>query len=468
MKKPMKLTKCAVSRTRDTSNLYLIKVFIFLLCLFLGGVAMAQESNSEKQSETKEKTELEKKVEIAQQKQQLAEAKKAEAEALRAVAEAKLPVTETKGLEGTVTVSEGAGYYAEILAYEAVEDAADEIAKRINENFSTGPLIILGQVDLAEEAALWNLLKIKIKNVIEALDISIDMFPKGGEGYGLKEYESPYLISAAAPAILGAAADIVSFFKTDRTITAKAITINEQALISAAANSIKVVNPDLKIILPELDLTGEGELYSGIKELMAKRSQLIKIKEVLNRRFGEEIAKHSERLTRLEARKIILNKKIDKAIENSQDTTKLLKELEQIEVDIGNISAYDRHRTKVITRLDKEITAADEVITALTEKPADKLSPLERVAAIEKIKKEPEAKLLYLLTVSQGGEIETSKTIFTQGRVSYLGGAVICYILTSTEGEYLSSGNIQKIRTATFKRSKSIGSMRTDRRKPLI
>lgn len=422
---------------------------------------MAQDSNSEAQGKTKEKTALEKEVEIAKQKQQLAEAKQAEAEALKAAAEAKLPSTQTTGLPGTVTVKEGAGYYAEILAYEAVEDSAKEIAKKLKSKISNGSLIILGQPDLAEEAALWNLLKIKLDAVTQALDNSIEKYPNGGQDYELETRESLLPALAAAPAILGAAADIAAFFKTNRTIAARKITINEQALISAVANKIQTEHESPIIILPERDLTGEGELLTGIHELMKKRSELLAIKEVLNSRFGEAIKANVDALTRLKAKKTVLNKKIDKAIADDKDTTKLLEELQQLEVDMDNLGVYERNRTKVITDLDKEITAADELISAFTEKTADKLSPLESVAAFEQIKKVPNAKLLYLLTVSQGGEIETSQSTFSQGRVSYIGGAVISYVLTENDGKYLYSGNERKIRTATFKRSKGAVSMET-------
>ena len=421
---------------------------------------MAQESKSETNRETEEKTTLEKKVEEAKLKQQLAEAKKAEAEALKAAREAKLPSTETKGLTGTVTVNQGAGYFAEILAYEAVEDAAEEIANKVVKRLNGGSLIILGQHDLSQEAALWNLLKIKLEVVTEALDLSIAKYPNQGNAYDLETRESLIAALAAAPAFLGAAADIAAFFKTERTITSHKIDVNEQALISALANKIKTVREDIEIILPGLNLNDEGQLFSGLKELMEKRSTLMKTKENLNSRFGEAIAANSENLVRLKAEKSVLSKKIDKAIAEAKNTTTLMNRLQQLELNIENASRYERHRTKVITRLDTEINAANELINAFTEKTADRLSPLESVSTIESIKKTPNPNLLYVDTVSQGGEVETSKAAFTQGRVSYLGGVVISYTLTSKDGEYLSSGNEQRIRSATFKRRRGIISMK--------
>ena len=66
-----------------------------------------------------------------------------------------------------------------------------------------------------------------------------------------------------------------------------------------------------------------------------------------------------------------------------------------------------------------------------------------------------------MTTVSQGGEIETSQSSFSQGRVSYLGGVVISYILIAADGGYLHSGNEHMIKTASYKRSRGAVQMKT-------
>ena len=368
--------------------------------------------------------------------------------------------SETKGLEGTVTIDKEAGYYAEILAYKAMEDVAKQIARKLKTKLLNGPLIILGKVDLAAEAALWNILKIKLDVVTEALDMAIEKYSEKVKGKKVDFRKILLTVLKAVPDILGSVADIAAFFTSYLTITSKTISINEQALISAVTYEIHIINEGIKIILPKRNLTGEGELLKGIHELMTKRSKLLAIKEDQNRIFNDEIKINPDTLIKLEARKTVLNKIIDKAIADGKDTTILLKQLQQLAVDINNHIVDARIQTTIITDLNKNITAAEELIKVFTEKPVDKLSPLESVASIEQIKENPDAKLLYLLIVSQGGEIETSKTNLTQGRVSYLGGTVISYILTNIKGECLSSGNEQRIRTATFKRNKGIVKMK--------
>ena len=222
----------------------LLVVYVFL---FLVSVTMSQYSNSEAQGETDEITALE-------QEKQIAELKQAEALALQAIEKSKLPQTTTKGLTGTVTVTPGAGYYAEILAYKAMECSAEEITKKLKSKLSGGSLIILGQTDLSTQTAIWNLLDIKLDSVTTALESS------------LKEYKkllvkkptvkiTGFEFLTIAPVVLGAVADIVSFFIIDRKIISREVEINEQALFAAIANKFKMEDQThksscLDVILP--------------------------------------------------------------------------------------------------------------------------------------------------------------------------------------------------------------------------
>ncbi len=446
-----------MSNTQKNANLRLISALIFIYSLFIGGVTMAQNVKSEVQAEIKEKTQLEKEVEIAKQKKELAEAQKAEAEALKAAAEAKLPSTETKGLSGTVTINQGAGYYAEILAYEAMNDCAEEIAKKVKDKLGSqnDTLIIIGQTDLTEQAALYSLLKLKIDDANKVLDKTLETYTKQPKPQ-MQPRPERIGVLAAAPTILGAASDIAAFFKTDRTITSRTITLNEQALLSAVANKIYTTNEKLKIILPKLNFAGNGVLFTNIQKLMDKRSQLMKIKEDSIAKFDSDIMAKANELTRLKTKKNAQNKIIDTAIADNKPTDDLIEKLEEIDSRIDILSVPERDRIALITSIDKVIVIVDDLIKTITEKSPDKLSPLERVTVIEQINGIPDAKLLYLLTVSQGGEVETSKSPFTQGRISYIGGAVISYILTEKDGTYLYSGNVSNIQNKTFKRKNGI------------
>lgn len=306
-------------------------------------------------------------------------------------AKEKLQKTEKAGLKETVTIN--AGYYAELMAYEAVEDSADEIINQIKTAIGNDkindPLIILGKTDLVDGAALLTLLKMRLEDSNNVLDSAIKKYRPNDAEQKAKKREMveslplPEIVSAA-PAIMCLVESIAEFFNTNNTITARAVTIKEQALIAAVANKLKTENFS-QIILPQrsLEFKEDGGLFEEIKELMKKREELLKFKT---------------------------------------------------ENNLGHANSC----------IDDEIKAADKLIATFKEKIAE-------LALIEQIKEKSNARLLYLITVSQGGEIEKTQSIIFGGRVLYIGGVIISYVLTDAKGMYLHSGNVRKIRNATYR-----------------
>lgn len=344
------------------------------------------------------KLDLEKK--IIDNRKASADADKAETQALQE----KWKISQTKGKEGTVTVGENAGYYSELLAYRAIDPIAVEILNKLNKVLGGGGrLIILGKEDLAIQATLWNLLYLKLENATTSLDNCISDYERILESKDKKVVLDE--VFTAVPAILGAVADIVAFFKTNYAISSREILLNEKAVKAGIAIQLKSIEK-LQVFLPEYNITLQGELYEKLSELNTKIGDLRKIKE---------------------------NKKIQ--------------------------SKPEEEKLRIITDIDEEISAVQELIAALTTKTDNSLSPLETVSVVDFIKKHPEAKILYLIISSQGAEIETAISSFKQGSVSYLGGAVITYFLSNVNGECLHSGNVQEILTGSFQLKNGIGTI---------
>lgn len=445
------------SRTQLRKNFpfVLIKLLLFFILILTGDITMAQNSNSEEKpksevvlsKEVKEKIQkLNEEKEIQKIKTEIAENKKKEAESLKETLKAKLPSSETKGLEGTVTINPKAGYYSEILAYEALQNCskkiADTIASKLNKN---DELIIIGQANLAEEAILWNLLDLKIsdknKEIEELLEKYKDYDPNSPS-------EGIFETLIVTPAILSAVADITAFFKTDRTIVYKEVQLNENALMAAVAKEIRLKTEDknIKMFLPNHDLTGEGGLINKLNHLMEKRSELYQLRIKLSNKFKDGSKNKKDRLLK---EKNELEKELDQVKNDSQKVKKLQEELENKKQSLSNLSLVESMLEEITTLLDQEIKAANDLIFAITEKQPDSLSPLERVAGIEKIKNHQEAKILQLFIVSQAGEILTSRSSFLNTKIYYSGGAIISYFLTEQNGSYLIS-DIER----QFKRTK--------------
>jgi hypothetical protein len=150
--------------------------------------------------------------------------------ALKDIAEAQLAAakaagSETRGLEGAVTVGEGAGYFAEILAYDSVGDAASIIAAAVEKSNAT-KVIITNRFDLNKDRALWRRVDISLQQ-LEASFTSTDGSLKEGASEACKPPLPPDVIPVApfafdagvslvaASAALGALADVIGFFRTD-------------------------------------------------------------------------------------------------------------------------------------------------------------------------------------------------------------------------------------------------------------
>ncbi len=423
-----------------------IKSFMVIILILTGGFIMAQNSNSEEESKSEvtlskdleekiQKLEEEKKIQKI--KTEIAEDKKKEAESLKETLKTKLPSSETKGLQGTVTINPNTGYYSEILAYEALQNCTKKIADNIfNKLSENDELIIIGQTNLAEEAVLWNFLNLKISDKTKELEELINKY---------KDYDpnSPsegiFETLIVTPAILGAVADITAFFKSDRTISYKEVHLNENALIAAVTQEIHLRSEDknIKMFLPNHDLTGKGGLIDKLNHLMEKRSELHQLRIKLSKKFNDESKNKKEALLK---EKNELEQELEHVKNDSQKVKNLQEELENKKQSLNNLSLVESMLEEITTLLDQEIKAANDLIFAIAEKQSDSLSSLERVAGIEKIKNHQKAKILQLFIVSQAGEIITSSSSFLNTRIYYSGGAIISYFLTEQDGSYLDSG----------------------------
>lgn len=391
-------------RTNSAPVIRPLTMLAICIILSMGGTALAQEPSTtspsgESNQSPPDPEELQKRIESLELEKKLYEA---QLEAIKA----KWAISETKGKEGSITIEDDAGYFAEILAYSTLEGAATEIAEKTKEKLHTNDeLIILGNVDLAQEKLLWDLLHLKLDLAIHKMQRAIEIYPNlvETEPENIRGVTEPLV---AVPAILGAIADIVAFFKSDYALYGRKISLNEKALIAATANQISTQKPKVEILIPEYNVLSADSL-------------------------GEKIKTLSTLISTLESKKPKIEQLL---LKKSTDSSELKKRKEVI-----------------ITPLDKEIDAARKLVTTLISYSDSTASPLEKTANIDFIHLHPDAKILHLTIVSQGAEIETTETSLSRGRISYMAGVVVTYFLTNAEGRYFQSGNAYKMKTKSFK-----------------
>jgi hypothetical protein len=345
-----------------------------------------QTNGSDAETEEPAKSEEQKRLE---EEKALATLRKEIAEAERAALEAKLPSSDTKGVDGTVTLAENAGSYVEILAYKTLSESAEEIHRRIRA-VAPGALVLVDDPEVGRAGALREVIDLRLTDFAVGFDELIRKYspkpPAAPEAAAL-----PLL--ALLPSLLGAAADVASFFRVNRKLTGREVNVDNEGLLAETAR-VLVAN-GRTVMIPSLAIGAPSSLARRLSALWAQR-----------REAGE------------------LREKI-KADENAWKEAK------------GDFEILD---------------AFEAYAATLTATPSGGgPSPLESVAAVDRLHEDPDARLLYVNVVSQGGEVETTEGTFKKGKITFIAGTVVTFFLIGRDGELLASGLIPQQRNERFK-----------------
>ncbi len=432
--------------------------WVLLLVLLTGVIAMTVPSNAKAESsDAKADTVTAEKeppsaidIEIAQAKKEkeLATFRKEIAEAEKARRAAALPTTSNKGLEGTVTVKDGAGYYAEVLAYKALDNLSAKLANDIAGKIIKKEVILTDNFELSSQAVHWDIIRSTLDDIHSEFDSIKRDFGDRPESVAAKiKTEGLGAVLTAAPAFLGAVADITKFFRTDREITNRKIELSNWALIASLAQALRIKDESLKIIIPSLQLHTSGELVTSVQKLMQKRREVAAVREQVREGYKKILKDLAP--SRTEEKK--LTDEIAKLEKGEKDASGKKEELGDLQLKIGRLEDKESEWELIDLRFDTAIKAAKTLVDALTTRPADGVSPLESVAAIDLVKKNTDALILYVEIVSKGAEIETTKRVFRQARISYLGGVVVSYFLFDKDGNHKASGLRPFVETASVK-----------------
>jgi hypothetical protein len=380
-----------------------ISAAVTVLCLLASGASYPQAADGEQPPAEPPKDPAvlarEKERDLAVLEKEIAEAKQAEAAA-------EAPDSTTKGKEGTVTLGETkAGYFAEVLAYKTLTGAARDIAAKVSCD-ADRRVLITDQLDLSQTASLWNLLDLKVRQQ----ELVLDNLDRTHDDKGEKLTESAAL--TILPALLGAAADVASFFKTNQELYARTFTLNNQALIAEVSGALLAKN--CGVALPGLDISSTGNLRERISKLFDQ-------KRALQEKLSSIGKAHQERMDKLEGN--------DKAV-----------------------AAVRQQWLGISEKFAAAFKTFDALMeTILTPSEADQKSPLEVVALIDSIRaKKDNPLLLFASIVSQGGDVEITTSVWTGGRVSFIGGSVTVFFVTDSKGNLQASDTLPQFQRALY------------------
>ena len=348
-----------------------------------------------------EKTEKEKALEQQLKELKLEngvlEAEKQIAKAKQEKIKAQFPSGEAQPVEGTITTNAKAGYVASLAAYHAMIHKADDIAKKINDlslEQDNTRIMITDSLDYCGKDALL----LQVSTQLSFWDTRLDTQSIRIQGLIGKAPAEARLfapaISAALPIAEGltsAVADIVGYFRMGYDIKGQSINISDTSLHSLVAGRIKY-----PVYLAGFHGIESSTIMSTFDKCIEKRTQLIIDMTLLREKI-----------------KTLTNKEEKEAHEKVfADSEALIKIFD----DFGKVS------------------------TSITE--GNNYSPLAAAVIQQYLKDEKITHLLYLAVISGGGEMVVGKGLFQWGKVSYLGGCVLTYILAERTGRIISADTL--------------------------
>lgn len=454
-------------------------MYLSALAMSIGGLALvsdavAQETPAQ-QTLNPELAEAQLQAMLAQARRDAALARQAEAEANRARVAALLPGSDTEGIEGDITVSQGAGYYAEVLAYDALSNSSQVIAAKIKAAMGADTRVLFVEAtSFQADVARYNFIESELDRTIASLEdvLRSEAFASDSDGSAIKLFRSDddteaagLGVLAAVPAVLGAARDVAQFFQSEVTITNRAVELQESALRADLFSAL--LEQRLTPLSAETVPLTNTALLDKLSYLRGLRDELSAIRLTIDvetqRRqsmIAAELRSRNAILTALRAELTLLNSKQNKTpaetkrIKELRDPDGLIAEaVQQVLAEEAAQADLVRLRSVVIGHLDAAITAADSLMTSLTMANATGVSPIQSVGLIDYIKSSGPIHLLFADTVSQGGEAQTIRRAFS-GRITYVGGAGVAFYLTDSNGAVLAAGTQQSVVSESFKRRK--------------
>jgi hypothetical protein len=213
----------------------------------------------------------------------------------------------------------------------------------------------------------------------------------------------------AAKGVVSLAADVVGYFRVDYDIRGQTISLSNAALQALVADRID--KKKCSVFLPAFHRVKSGERIPVIDEL----NGCIRQKDTLKRKIVE--------LRKLSPEPMAQGQETDEAKEVKKQASKL---------------------EEVCKKAEQVITEFAEFNKAITSAPqGGGYSALASAAIRQYLDVMQISHLLYLNVTSSGGEMVLGKGLFRSGKLGFIGGCVITYVLAKCSGEIVTSNTIK-------------------------
>jgi hypothetical protein len=374
-----------------------------------------------------------------------------------------LPQPAAKPPEGKIESDANAGYITELVGYHALKRVSADIIRGLSAVVGLGNdvrIMIVDRLDYAtgdvpfiEITSQLSIFEVRCRKQVstnkELADLAMQKDELGDDGKmpAVKSgatrlaslAASPFFLPAISTAItalpavagiVGTAADIAGYFRSNNSFGGRNVSLKTEGLIAAVAGSLRSDKRYVYVYnFYSMDTTGPQSklmnMYAGVLDCSSRLAQS-------QNRLQYFISKKTGELAELQ----ISLKKLGEGTPAEDEQR-----------EIANLRKVIRKETVWLDQASMEILASDAIHTELgtfvknittadTAQPASKLA---QAVFREKVHELGITHLLYLGVLSSGGESVTRRWLFGTGTTSYLGGAVVSYVLSRVEGDVLAS-----------------------------
>ena len=405
----------------------------------LGGLSLMTQATKAQESGAAPAEPKERLAAALETEKQIEQAKKDIAEAKRDALLAQLPSSETKGAAGTVTLNDKAGYFAELMAYGTLSTAAAQIAKGLGTGCGR-TVVLTDQLELSQKVQLWRLIKTRLEAFNTRFKDLLDRTEDMKSAPDIAQVKALQAEVAALPAILGGVADIAAFFKVDREFIGRKVALAQNALLAEVAAKLK--EKGWKVFLPSLDTSVTGALLQDLDQLADWRIRAARRRRNLETTLKPTLDDLQKKRKERDAKKATLEKLRKADTPDQEAIDRVIIEIKALNDQIEPLEKLEDRWKKLADEFDTLLAGYSEYEKTLTEGSLEKPSPVEALAIVDIIQSKSDAHRLFVGIVSHGAEIHITKSVWSGGRISYLGGSVCLYFWIDAEGIYQGSDSI--------------------------
>jgi hypothetical protein len=377
----------------------------------------------------------------------------------------------------SVTVDDKAGYFSSVLTFEALRQAAFDVACKLNKfkTLENNEIVIVSGTPPVEYAELYKTTLASserlngqmcsfalAKITSDGVEVPQDVTPTADWSCQVSDGQQQTLLLslAAIPGFIGFAAQLVSFANIERKIYGVATTVNSSAVVIAMQESLQSQRWTLKS-LQFKKFKDDAENASGntqnisdkLRQMIVNSSALAKKQVELNAKILTWTQEQNELSGNVSFEEEILKIITDKG--DMKEITEHTKSVRDAKVKLAKIKSVLQSANAKALEMGAIQSSLATLINNLLSKGENNSSPslLYQFALIE-LYNNVELGLEINLE-NNGGEMHTSDSIWTHAKISYLGGVTLSYRLVDFKnGSILKTGLVSKVMGETYKAKK--------------